>query len=191
MKPFTACLLLAVLAACSKPILPKVQIRTSIGKIVIEVDTIHAPVTATNFLKLVDRGTYQNASFYRVVDLNNQPNNEVKIEVIQGGLNDDGLIASFPPIAHETTEVTGLEHRNGTVSMARNEPGTASTEFFICLGKQHELDFGGRRNPDGQGFAAFGQVTRGMDVVLQIQQQAEHGQMLDEPVRIYTVERLR
>ena len=101
------------------------------------------------------------------------------------------MIEKFPVIIHETTRQTGLKHLNGTISMARNEPGTASTEIFICINNQPELDFGGKRNPDGQGFAAFGQVTDGMDVVLKIQQEPNEGQYLSKPVKIYSVRRLK
>jgi peptidyl-prolyl cis-trans isomerase A (cyclophilin A) len=164
--------------------LPKVICSTSFGNIILEIDTIHAPVTGNNFLNHVEKGTYKNAIFYRVVRMDNQPQNKVKIEVIQGGLQDDAIIEKIPPIIHETTRQTGIKHLNGTISMARNEPGTASTEFFICIGDQPDLDFGGARNPDGQGFAAFGKVIEGMDVVREIQQQKDNRQYLIDPVKI-------
>ncbi len=164
--------------------LPKVEIRTKLGVITAELDTIRAPLTAKNFLMHVEKGTYTDAVFYRTVRLDNQPNNDVKIEVIQGGLFDDDRIEGVPPIAHETTEITGIKHKDGTLSMARNAPGTASTEFFICVGDQPELDFGGKRNPDGQGFAAFGRVVSGMEVVRTIQKEKDTTQYLLEPVKI-------
>jgi peptidyl-prolyl cis-trans isomerase A (cyclophilin A) len=167
--------------------LPKVEIRTSLGKMVVEVDTIHAPVTAKNFLNHVEKGTFKSAVFYRTVRLDNQPTNTIKIEVIQGGLFSDAEIEKHPGIRHETTRETGLKHLDGTISMARNEPGTASTEFFICMGNQPELDFGGRRNPDGQGFAAFGKVIKGMNVVRKIQQMPDEKQYLKEPVKIISM----
>ncbi|MCA1758379.1 MAG: peptidylprolyl isomerase, partial [Bacteroidales bacterium] len=138
--------------------LPKVEFQTPMGKIVMKIDTVHAPVTAKNFLAHVEKGTFNNAVFYRTVRPDNQSNNSVKIEVIQGGLFSDEEIEKHTGISHETTKETELKHLDGTISMARNEPGTASTEFFICIGNQPELDFGGKRNPDGQGFAAFGKV---------------------------------
>ncbi len=168
--------------------LPKVICSTSFGDIILEIDTIHAPVTGKNFLNHIKKGTYKNAVFYRVVRLDNQPQNSVKIEVIQGGLQDDAKIEKNQPIVHETTRQTGIKHLDGTISMARNEPGTASTEFFICIGNQPELDFRGKRNPDGQGFAAFGKVLKGIDVVRKIQQQKDKGQMLIKPVRIIDIE---
>ena len=103
-------------------------------------------------------------------------------------INHRTKIEKIPPIVHETTRQTGIKHLDGTISMARNEPGTASTEFFICIGAQPELDFGGKRNPDGQGFATFGKVIKGMDVVLKIQQQKDEGQIFVEPVRILKME---
>lgn len=167
--------------------LPLVAIETTLGTIYCEIDTIHAPVTATNFLDHIQKNTYKDAVFYRVVRTDNQPDNQTKIEVIQGGLYADEEIDQIKPIIHETTKETGLYHLNGTLSMARNEPGTASTEFFICVGNQPELDFGGKRNPDGQGFAAFGKVTEGMDVVRKIQVQKDKNQYLVEPVRILKI----
>lgn len=164
--------------------LPKVVIETSLGNIMCEIDTIHAPVTAHNFLKHIKLKTYSDAVFYRVVRMDNQPNSKVKIEVIQGGLYADEKIDRQPRISHETTKTTGLKHLDGTISMARNQPGTASTEFFICIGDQPELDFGGNRNGDGQGFAAFGKVIEGMDVVRKIQLQKDTSQYLVEPVKI-------
>lgn len=164
--------------------LPEVNFKTSFGKIVCEIDTIHAPVTAKNFLNHVKNGTFSNALFYRVVRPDNQPQSKVKIEVIQGGLYDDKLIEKQPSIIHETTQQTGLKHKNGALSMARNEPGSASTEFFICVGDQPSLDFGGKRNPDGQGFAVFGRVISGMEVVRKIQQLKDTSQYLVEPVKI-------
>ena len=89
------------------------------------------------------------------------------------------------PIEHETTNTTGLLHKNGTISMARLEPGTASSEFFICINEQPELDYGGKRNPDGQGFAAFGQVIKGMSIVKKIQSLNSKDQILENFVPIH------
>ena len=164
--------------------LPQVKMETSFGNIVCEIDTVHAPVTAHNFLDHVQAGTFENAVFYRVVRPDNQPVSKIKIEVIQGGLFDDKEIEKYPPIPHETTKQTGLKHIDGALSMARNEPGTASTEFFICIGDMPQLDFGGMRNTDGQGFAVFGKVIRGMDVVRKIQMQKDTSQYLVHPVKI-------
>jgi peptidyl-prolyl cis-trans isomerase A (cyclophilin A) len=167
--------------------LHEVIIQTSLGKILIEVDTMHAPVTGKNFLFHCLQGTYKNALFYRVVRPDNQPDNQIKIEVVQAGLFHSEEIEKYPVIIHENTNVTGLKHLDGTVSMARAEPGTASTEFFICIGDQPELDFGGKRIADGQGFAAFGRVVDGMDVVRLIQLLPSENQYLEHPME-FTVD---
>jgi len=158
-------------------------IRSEIGEIYARLDLRRAPVTSLNFLRYVDAGLFDSTCFYRVVRFDNQPKDSVRIEVIQGGRydNEDN---GFPPIIHETTELTGIRHRNGTVSMARSTPGSATSEFFICVGDQPELDFGGKRNPDRQGFAAFGKVIKGMDVVRQIHATNSSGQYLEKPVLI-------
>jgi peptidyl-prolyl cis-trans isomerase A (cyclophilin A) len=169
---------------------PQVLLRTDLGDITIEVYSKQAPITAANFLRYVEEGRFREATFYRTVTLDNQPNNAVKIEVVQGGLKDDVDSLGLPPIPHETTAATGILHKNGTVSMARAEPGTASSEIFICIGDQPELDFGGRRNPDGQGFAAFGKVISGMDVVRTIHSQPADGQSLTPAIPIKEVELL-
>lgn len=170
---------------------PQVVLKTTLGAITVEIFVQEAPVTAANFLRYVDEARWDSASFYRVVRMDNQPNNDVKIEVIQGGLGFGSAEKRLPAIAHETTEQTGLLHRDGTFSMARAAPGTASSEFFICINDQPSLDFGGARNPDGQGFAVFGQVVGGMDVVRAIQRQPDEGQMLTNRVAITAVYRVK
>jgi peptidyl-prolyl cis-trans isomerase A (cyclophilin A) len=97
----------------------------------------------------------------------------------------------LPPIHHETTNKTGIKHEDGTLSMARLEPGTASSEIFICINDQPELNFGGKRNPDGQGFAAFGKVVSGMDIVRQVQSKPEKEQMLVKPVKVNSIKRVK
>ena len=169
-----------------------VRISTEIGDITIEVYSDKAPITSANFLAYVDSGKYDNKScFYRTVRMDNQPNNPVKIEVIQGGFYEDSLIEKyqFPVIKHETTKETGVLHKDGTISMARGPVGTASSEFFICIGDQPELDFDGKRNPDGQGFAAFGKVIKGMEIVYEIQKQKDENQYLVKPIKILSVKR--
>ncbi|MCF7807239.1 MAG: peptidylprolyl isomerase [Candidatus Marinimicrobia bacterium] len=172
-----------------KNLKPRVIMETELGKIVFKIDLENAPVTARNFLRYVDEDRFQGTSFYRVVRQDNQAENDIKIEVIQGGYGTDDNPLQLQPIAHESTAVTGILHENGTLSMARAEIGTASSEFFICIGAQHELDYMGKRNPDGYGFAAFGHVVKGMHVVKKIQQQAADGQMLKQPVKILSVKR--
>jgi peptidyl-prolyl cis-trans isomerase A (cyclophilin A) len=163
-------------------------IKTSLGNITIELYPGKAPVTVANFLRYVDYHLYDSSSFFRAVRLDNQPNNPVKIEVIQGG-NVDSL-KQFAPIAMETTEQTKLLHLDGTISMARSTPASATCSFFICINDQPSLDFGGKRNPDGQGFAAFGKVISGMDVVKKIQQlYPEQAQYFKPPVTIISISR--
>ncbi len=175
----------------------QVEIKTSYGNIIVEVYPNKAPVTASNFLRLVDRGVYTNASFYRVVRKDNQPQDNIKIEVIQGGLGKDyddehpDRKTQLTPIIHETTALTGLKHQNGTLSMARNSPGSASSEFFICINKQPALDYKGKRNPDGKGFAAFGKVIKGMKVVKTIHTLGDNRQYLDNPVKILSIKRIK
>lgn len=169
---------------------PRVLMSTELGDIIIEVYEDKAPITAVNFLRYVDENRFKKASFYRVVRLDNQPDNDITIEVIQGGIGFIESDSRLPAISHETTDKTGIEHKDGIISMARREPGTASSEFFICIGDQPELDFGGKRNPDGQGFAAFGRVIQGMDVVRTIQQQLADNQMLISPIKIIEITRV-
>lgn len=169
---------------------PLVMIRTQLGDIYVELYPRQAPVTVRNILRYVDENRFAEASFYRVVTPANQPDKKTKIEVIQGGI---GFVESdlrLADIEHETTKQTGLRHKDGTVSMARREPGTASSEFFICVGDMPELDHGSLRNPDGQGYAAFGQVVRGMDVVRRIQAGPEKDQLLLTPVKILSFARI-
>jgi peptidyl-prolyl cis-trans isomerase A (cyclophilin A) len=147
----------------------RVRVQTDLGDIVVEVDQAKAPNTAANFLKYVDAGHYNGGLWHRTVKLDNQPESTVKIEVIQAGVNPDMAKSGFPPIALERTSVTGLLHKDGAISMARGMPDSATSGWFICINDQPSLDFGGARNPDGQGFAAFGRVVSGMDVVRKIQ----------------------
>lgn len=164
-----------------------VEMQTSFGTIEIEIFEQEAPITANHFLQNVTNSVFTEACFYRVVRMDNQPHNDIKIEVIQGGLFHDSIVDQLPTIIHETTDQTGIYHANGVISMARNQPGSASTEFFICVGDQPNLDYGGMRNPDGQGFAAFGKVIKGMNVVKEIQNQKDSGQMLSDRIKITSV----
>jgi len=163
---------------------PMVLIRTDRGDMTVELFTKQAPVTAGNFLSHVENGDYTNSVLYRVVRMDNQPRSKVKIEVIQGGLFQREVLDTISPIRHESTKETGILHLDGVISMARMEPGTASTEFFICIGDQPSLDYGGERNPDLQGFAAFGKLVSGMDVARAIQNLPDEDQYLRDPVVI-------
>ncbi|HVT12348.1 MAG TPA: peptidylprolyl isomerase [Fimbriimonadaceae bacterium] len=166
-----------------------VVISTTKGDIEVELDPVHAPETTKNFLRYVDLHRYDGGRFHRTVTMANQPDKKIKIEVIQAGVNPRFAEKDFPPIKLERTNKTGIHHKNGVISMARNGPDTATSDFFICIGDQPELDFGGKRNPDGQGFAAFGRVVKGMDVVRQIQRSAAKDQSLDPPIAITKIRR--
>jgi peptidyl-prolyl cis-trans isomerase A (cyclophilin A) len=176
----------------------RVRVETELGAIVITLDPARAPATVANFLKYVDAGHYNGGTFHRTVKMDNQPESSVKIQVIQAGVNPDLAKSGFPPIALERTSVTGLKHVDGAVSMARGAADSATSGWFICIEDQPSLDFGGARNPDGQGFAAFGSVSTGMDVVRQIQQAPsssdrttnQAAQRLTPPIRILKVARV-
>src|SRR5262245_17867168 len=185
-------LLLSILTGQSGQDVPKpvpVVIETSAGEIEAEIDLGHAPITAANFLKYVDAGLFDGGRFFRTVRPDNQVDKPVKIAVIQAEGNRDRRRDFFPAIPLERTNVTGLTHKDGTLSMARSTPDTARDSFSICVGDQPALDFGGGRQPDGQGFAAFGQVVRGMEVVRAIQMGAAAGETLTPAVAIVRVRR--
>jgi peptidyl-prolyl cis-trans isomerase A (cyclophilin A) len=176
-------------AADDKPKVVRVVMETETGDIELELDAAKAPNTVANFLKYVDKGFYDGGRFHRTVTLKNQPDDKVKIEVIQAGINPKKEKEEFPAIKLERTDRTGLSHKDGTISMARDGPDTATSDFFICVGDQPELDFGGKRNTDGQGFAAFGRVVKGMDVVKKIQASPADKQTLDPSIKITKVAR--
>lgn len=170
---------------------PVVVIQTEVGDIEVELYPDKAPGTVANFLAYVDAGAYRTGRFHRTVTMENQPNNDVKIEVIQGDKNPDSEVR-FDAILLERTNVTGLMHKDGAISMARGGPDTATASFFICINDQPSLDFGGERNADGQGFAAFGMVLSGMDVVREIQYKpygGRSGQSLEPPIGITNIVR--
>jgi peptidyl-prolyl cis-trans isomerase A (cyclophilin A) len=170
----------------------RTRVETTLGAFIIEVDPAVAPITVANYLRYVDGGFLDKASVYRIVTLANQsPETRHKIEVIQWGMKlEDDQKPPFPPIAHETTRETGLRHLDGTVSMARSTPGSAAGEFFICVGDQPELDYGGRRNPDGQGFAAFGRVAEGQGTLKTLFASAQPEQFLKQPIQVHRVRRV-
>lgn len=171
MCAFTAMMVFLAAASQSPAVQANVVVvfNTEKGMIEMEVDRVHAPVTAANFLKYVDGGFYDGGSVNRAVRPDNTVRHDVEIQVIQFQINSARRRDQFPPIPIERTTVTGLRHVDGALSMARSGPDTATASFSIVIGDQPEMDFGGRRNPDGQGFAVFGRVTRGMDVVKAIQ----------------------
>jgi peptidyl-prolyl cis-trans isomerase A (cyclophilin A) len=167
----------------------RVLIQTEKGDIEVELESSKAPATVANFLRYVDGRFYDGGRFHRTVTRDNQPDNPVKIQVIQAGINPQKAKYEFPAIKLERTRDTKLSHKDGTISMARDGPDTATSDFFICIGDQPDLDFGGKRNPDGQGFAAFGRVVNGMAVVRATQAAAAKGQTLEPPVKILKIER--
>jgi len=175
-------------AASAPPV--RVRLTTDLGDIDLEIDAAHAPVTAANFLRYVDAGRYDGGRFHRTVRPDTETRRDVPIEVVQAGVAPGREELDFPPIALERTSATGLTHVDGAISMARGGPDSATSDFFICLGDQPALDYGGRRNPDGQGFAAFGRVVAGLDVVRRIQQSPARGQRLAPPVAIRSARRL-
>jgi peptidyl-prolyl cis-trans isomerase A (cyclophilin A) len=180
-------LLLAPVAAAQKPV--PILISTQLGDIEAELDSARAPITVTNFLRYLDAHLFDGGSFFRTLRMDNQPADSVKIEVIQGGIAREKRAEAFPAIPLERTRETGLRHLGGTLSMARGGPDSGTDSFFITIGDQPELDFGGKRNRDGQGFAAFGRVTKGLDVVRRIQTQPAQGQTLSTPVTILRIVR--
>ena len=192
-----AALAAAPLAAAAKPDREvRVAMVTEMGTIMIALYPDRAPITVANFLAYADQGRLDGGSFYRTVSPKND-NNPATISVIQGGLGDDDA-RQLPPIVHETTRQTGILHRDGVISMARDKPGSATAEFFICLGDNPSLDYGGARNEDGQGFAAFGKVIEGMDVVRAIHDAPTitraddpylKGQIIEKPVKILKLSR--
>ena len=168
---------------------PHVIIRTAAGEIEVEVDVQHAPVTATNFLRYVEARFYDGGSFSRTVRPDNQKQKKIPIAVIQGDAPEAKHKQVFAPVPLERTNKTGLKHVDGEISMARDGPDTATSSFFVCIGDQPQLDFGGLRNPDKQGFAAFGRVVRGMEVVRRIQMSPANGEELTPAIKIETVRR--
>jgi peptidyl-prolyl cis-trans isomerase A (cyclophilin A) len=175
-----------------------VVIETTLGRIEIVLWHTRAPITSSAVLRLIDAGRYSAcSSIYRVVRSDTNDRGDPKIDVVQGGMTT--LEAELPHIPHESTRVTGLRHRDGAISLARRQVDTATgATFFICIGDQPELDWGGRRHADGQGFAVFGQVRAGMEVVRAIHRLPaaghtsdpyQQGQLLDPPVPIVSMAR--
>lgn len=167
------------------------MIETRHGDIEVELYPDKAPVTVAAFLSYVDAGYYNKSSFYRVLKADELPNPN-NFGIIQGGIwqSRPELLASNPGITHESTAQTGLTHQSGTISLARTKPGTASTEFFICIGGQNQFDAGQDGTEDLQGFAAFGKVIKGMPVVRKIQEQNSHGDQFDKSIPISAISRL-
>lgn len=190
---FQYCIIFTLLLvwSCSNPTYrhPHVLIETGMGDIELELYPDKAPVTVAAFLSYIDEGLYDGTSFYRVLKSDDM-GGPVNPGIIQAGIFHNPEKAKKPGLVHETTARSGLSHTDGTVSMARTEPGTASTEFFICIGDQSPLDSGRRGSPDGLGFAAFGTVFKGMKTVKKIQEQRSTGDAFDKKIRIQKIRRL-
>jgi peptidyl-prolyl cis-trans isomerase A (cyclophilin A) len=170
-----------------------VGVETSLGTFYIAVDTKRAPVTAANFLRYVDGKFYDEGRFHRATRADNYtpaPPNRPMMNIIQGGINPARSKEGFAQIPLERTNLTGITHVTGVVSMARGTADSATSDFFVLLDDQPSLDYGGLRFEDGQGGAAFGRVVAGLDVVKKIQQQPVDGQNLSGPVTIRRVWRL-
>jgi peptidyl-prolyl cis-trans isomerase A (cyclophilin A) len=179
--------------AFAQAALPRVTLTTALGPIELEMAADRAPITATNFLAYVDQKRLDGASFYRAMKLAPAP----PLGLIQGGLQGNPAKV-LPPIAHEPTTKTGILHKDGVISLARYAPGTATCDFFICVGDMPSLDADPSQSGDNAGFAAFGHVTAGMDTVRKILAApvsptagmgAMKGEMLDPPVGIVTARR--
>ncbi|MFZ5668963.1 MAG: peptidylprolyl isomerase [Pseudomonadota bacterium] len=173
----------------------KVAIETAVGTITVALYPDRAPLTVANFLRYVDEKRFDGKEFYRTV----RPDYAPGAGLIQGGVHGDPA-RLLPPIAHEPTSQTGLRHLDGTLSMPRRELGTADGEFFICLGDSPWFDVNPIKPGDNQGYAAFGQVVGGMEVVRAIHALPTHptegeaygmkGQILEPPVAIASARRL-
>lgn len=181
----------ATATASSAAAVTGVVIHTSLGDIHVALESQRAPITAANFLRYVDAKRFDNSTFYRAVKIGADD----QYGMVQAGIRD--ARKEFKPIAHESTTTTGLSHVDGAISMARTDPGTAASDFFFVIGDLTTLD----ARPDGSdlGYAVFGRVTQGMEIlkrILLLPRSAEagegamKGQMLAEPVKILSIQRI-
>ncbi|EKT81441.1 cyclophilin type peptidyl-prolyl cis-trans isomerase [Rhodococcus opacus M213] len=170
---------------------PRIVMVTEVGPIVYELYPDKAPKSVEQFLRYVDTGYVNGGSFFRSARQDNQPGNAVKIDVIQGDVHPwTAKVPPIPPVELETTNQTGLTHSAGTLSFARTGTNPANSSFFITTEDEPELDFGGERHPDGQGFAAFGRVVQGMEIVHLIHALPTQGQSIIVPPRILSAARI-
>lgn len=185
---------ICLIAACGSPKNenPHIEIDTKFGDIEVELYPQQAPKTVAAFLSYIDSGYFTKATFYRVLRDDDQPSDAPKSELIQGGIwqTNYKLAATIPGIEHETTQQTKILHKDGTISLARSTPGTANTEFFICVGDQPGFDYGGANNADGQGYAAFGKVVKGMAVVRGMYNAPERDGEFDPLIYISKIKKL-
>lgn len=171
---------------------PKVTIETQVGPITVELYPDNAPLTVANFLNYTEQGLFDGSSIFRIVNETNSEQVEdanARIQVVQAGLPPEHS-KLLPPITHETTEQTGILHEDGVIFMARFEPGTADGSFCFSIGDQPELNYGGKRYDDGLGFATFGRIIRGRDVLQTIYEMAEDQEYLQEEIAILKVYKL-
>ncbi|RYY44791.1 MAG: peptidylprolyl isomerase [Chitinophagaceae bacterium] len=170
---------------------PHVLIKTTAGEIEVELYPEKAPLTVAAFLANIEAGNYAKASFYRVLKNEDLPA-EYNQGLIQGGVfqANPGIVGKLQKVVHESPKQTGLSHVSGTISMARTTPGSATSEFFISIGDQTQFDSSRRSNPDGLGYAAFGKVVEGMDVVRKIQNNKSTGESFNNPILIRSIEKL-
>lgn len=175
-----------------RPATVRVVLETSEGPITLELEAGQAPATTANFLRYVDQKRLDGTSFYRATKVG------PALGLIQGGVRNDPK-RLLPPVPHEPTSKTGLSHVDGAISMARNAPGTATADFFITVGALPSMDANPRVSGDNLGFAAFGRVVEGMEIVRRILAAPTSptegdgvmkGQMLASPVRILTARKV-
>ncbi|MET4897456.1 peptidylprolyl isomerase [Sphingomonadaceae bacterium jetA1] len=189
-SPATPPTISAAPAEAPRPVLVRVAMETNAGPIVLDLDRTHAPITTANFLRYVDQHRLDGVTFYRSVRV------APDFGFVQFGIQNEPK-RILPPIAHEPTTKTGLRHRDGTISIARLAPGTARGDFTIMVGDQPSLDADPSKPGDNLGYAAFGQVVEGMDVIHRILDAPTDpakgpfkGEMLAAPVKILSAKRI-
>ena len=189
MKKIVFAFLMVQIISCSQKKYdnPHILIDTNYGEIEAELYPTKAPKTVTAFLSYIDRGLYNNTTFYRVLKYEDLPM-DIYYGVIQGGLWPKK--ENVAGVEHESTRLTGLTHTNGTLSLARTSIGTASTEFFICIGDETNFDAGNKNMNDTFGFAAFGRVVKGMSIARKIQAQKSNGEDFSTKIIINKIEKL-
>lgn len=191
MKKIAFCTCVLIFISCSNYKNPHIQISTNFGNVEAELYPGKAPKTVAAFLSYVDSGLYKNSSFYRVLYVESMAS-DYNTGVIQGGIwqSNNAKAVALPGVDHESPKQTGLSHTTGTLSLARLKPGSANSEFFICVGDQTGYDSSKNFNPDGLGFAAFGRVVSGMEIVRKIHSQRADAQLFTTPIVIKNIERL-
>ena len=164
---------------------PRVRIGTPCGEFTVEIESAAAPLTSAHFLRFATEGHLSHSSIYRIVTAANCER-EPPIAVIQFGWlpKSADTRPPLPPVPHEPLGKTGLRHLDGTISLARLEPGTGTSAFFVCLGDQPQLDQGGERAADGHGFAAFGRIVEGREVLDAVASLARETEWLTDPIPI-------